>query len=162
MKMNKKIIFLGLVMIAVIVAGTAFAINISLIENLNINNNSSDDIVLDSHYYENVSNYSNDSYTINNVEIEEDILTIEVKYGGGCKEHIFSLFGSPGFMKSSPVQTDVMLSHNANNDLCKALITEEVSFNLTPLKEVWQQMYGESGTIIINLQGFNEPISYEF
>lgn len=163
MKVNKKTIILGLVMIAVIVAGTAVAINISLTEDLNININQSNDIVLDRHYYENVSNYPNDQYTINTVELNGDILTIDVKYGGGCKEHIFSLFGSPGFMKSKPVQTDIMLSHNANNDICKVLImSQKLSFDLTPLKEIWQQRYGESGTIIIHLQGFSEPIFYKF
>ena len=160
MKNHKKII-LGLATVAVIVAGTAIAINNSLIENPN-NNNSANYIVLDRSYYENVSDYQNDSYVFNNVELDGDILTIEVEYGGGCKEHIFSLFGSPGFMKSNPVQTDIMLSHDSNNDACKALITEKIVFNLTPLKEVWQQMYGESGTIIIHLQGFSEPISYDF
>lgn len=147
-------------MIAVILVGTAVGIRIGLIENPNMNNTPS--LELDRHYYENLSNYPNNSYTINSVKINRDILTIEVQYGGGCKEHVFSLFGSPAFMKSNPVQIDVMLSHNANNDMCKALITEELSFDLSPLKELWQENYGESGTIIISLDGFDEVISYEF
>ena len=42
-------------------------------------------------------------------------------------------------------------------------INEELNYNLTPLKNAWQQAYqNNSGTIIIWLEGFSESIYYEF
>ena len=100
---------------------------------------------------------------INEIRIEGDLLQLTVSYSGGCEEHVFELIGTKNFMESEPVQVNIRLSHNANNDPCDALITEELIFNLSPLKEAWQDAYQqESGTIIINLEGFDESISYEF
>ena len=57
----------------------------------------------------------------------------------------------------------VLLSHEDNDDPCEAWITEEMVFNLLPLKKAWQEQYNEmSGTIIINLEGWEEQITYDF
>ena len=119
-----------------------------------------DEIILNEDYYE---SSPNDSNTISNVELIDNILNITTSYSGGCEDHEFELVGINIFMESDPVQTDIRLSHNANNDTCEAYITEELTFNLSPLKEAWQETHQqESGTIIINLEGVDEPISYEF
>lgn len=137
--------------------GTALKVNMtSNIESFSINYTS---IILNDSYYQNASR---DEYVFDSIEINYDMLTINVSYGGGCEEHKFSLIASSSFKESDPVQIDVVLSHNANNDTCEAWITEELAFDLSLLKEAWKQLYGESGTIIINLEGFDESISYEF
>lgn len=66
-------------------------------------------------------------------------------------------------MESYPVQVNVLLSHEDNDDPCDAWITEEMAFNLSPLKKAWQEQYNKiSGKILINLQGWEEQIIYDF
>ena len=80
----------------------------------------------------------------NNFEViggrmQGDCLLIKVRYGGGCKDHDFlmSHVSLPHFSAYSGV---LMLSHNSDGDLCKALITETVSFDLTSLQDPEQDM----------------------
>ena len=117
-------------------------------------------IILNDELYQNASK---DPFTINNVILENDILKINITYTGGCEEHDFMLIGTTSFMESNPVQINILLSHNANNDPCDALINEELNYYLTPLKNAWQEAYQKnSGTIIIWIEGFTESIYYEF
>ena len=115
------------------------------------------DIVLDDY-----KSALKDPFTINRVTLNGDLLKIKVSYSGGCKEHIFTLISS-GFMESNPVQVNLVLSHNANNDSCEAWLTEDLSFDLSPLKQAYQQAYSEdSATIILNLEGSEDAINYQF
>jgi len=66
-------------------------------------------------------------------------------------------------MESYPVQVNVVLSHEDNDDPCDAWITEKMVFNLLPLKKAYQEHYSEtSGKIILNLEGWEESITYAF
>ena len=117
------------------------------------------DIIIDDSYYQNASR---DPVTINNVKNCDNILHVNVSYSGGCKEHEFQLIAS-SFMESEPVQVNVLLSHEDNDDLCDMWITENLGFNLLPLKKSWQHSSQEkSGTIVMNIEGWEESIYYEF
>ena len=83
-------------------------------------------------------NAPRDQYTIENVKLILDTLVLNITYGGGCKTHEFALITTAMFMESSPVQVNILLSHNANNDACLTLFYETMAFNLLPLKETWQ------------------------
>lgn len=149
MKLNKNMVIVGLliVLITVVVLG-------------GYNTSTKKSIILDENLF---LNAPRNPYTFGNLKLEGDTLTINVQYVGGFEEHEFELIGTNKFMESEPVQVNILLSHNANNDSGEALITEELTFNLTPLKEAWQQAYQrDSGTIIIWLEGLEESISYEF
>ena len=120
------------------------------------------DDLIDGSYYQNAPR---DPLSISSIELNNDILNAKVSFSGGCKGHDFALIASRGFMESDPVQINVLLSHDAHNDLCEAWITEDLAFDLSPLKEAWQQAYQQtSGTIIIHLEGGEESISltYDF
>lgn len=66
-------------------------------------------------------------------------------------------------MESYPVQTTIVLSHEDNDDNCESFITETLVFDLTPLKELYIDLYSESsGTIIIHLLGWDNSITYEY
>ena len=117
------------------------------------------DIIIGDSYYQNASR---DPVTINNVKNCDNILHVNVSYSGGCKEHEFQLIAS-SFMESEPVQVNVLLSHEDNDDPCEMWITENLDFNLVPLKKSWQHSYQErSGTIVMNIEGWEESIYYEF
>ena len=108
-----------------------------------------------------------DLYFIDEVAIDADTLEIVVTYPGGCEEHEFQLIAWSYFMESYPVQANILLSHNANGDTCEAAITEELRFDLSPLKWEYQDAYQvESDTIILRLLNLNGedfiPIEYVF
>jgi hypothetical protein len=104
-----------------------------------------------------------DQVTFKGITLDQDRLSLEVSYGGGCKDHIFVLIGSDVFMESHPVQTNIVLSHNANNDMCEALLMKDMVFDLSPLKESYQDAYqASSGTIRIHLEGALEELIYHF
>ncbi|MEP1094905.1 MAG: hypothetical protein ABJG78_07320 [Cyclobacteriaceae bacterium] len=99
---------------------------------------------------------------INNAEIESDILTLSIQYGGGCGEIDYDLYTSGLFMESNPVQLEVVLSFE-DNDTCEALITKDLSFDLEPVATLWKDSYQEaSGTVIVRLKGYSDSIRYDF
>ena len=121
--------------------------------------NSFENIIIDDNYYQTAPR---DPFIFNSVKLIRDMLIFNVSYIGGCEEHEFVLI-STSFMESYPVQVNVVLSHEDNDDPCEAWITEEKVFNLLPLKKAWQEQYNKtSGTIIINLEGWEKQITYRF
>jgi hypothetical protein len=114
-----------------------------------------------------IQNASSDPFSIESIVIDGDIMKIKVKYSGGTKEHDFTLIGGEAFMESYPVQIKVVLSHNANGDVGEKLITEDLNFDLSPLKQTYLQMYPPYDwettiTIKIRLESVSEPLIYQF
>ena len=105
-----------------------------------------------------------DPYQLRAATIMGDTLTVTVSYGGGCRTHQLTLVASNVFLESYPVQLGVSLAHEANGDLCRAWLTEEYDFDLTPIKRMYQDGYREdAGTIILRLEHAPEPaLFYEF
>ena len=117
-------------------------------------------ILVDKSKYENAIK---DNYSFDTVSLEQNFLSLDISYSGGCASHEFSLIGSGDFMESYPVQTTIVLSHEDNDDNCESFITETLVFDLTPLKELYIDLYSESsGTIIIHLLGWDNSITYEY
>jgi len=107
-------------------------------------------------------NAPRDSFVFNDVNLIQNFLFLNVSYGGGCEEHIFLLI-STSFMESNPVQVNVVLSHEDNDDPCDAWITEEMIFNLLSLKKAYQEQYQLTfGKIILNLEGWKDSLTYKF
>ena len=80
-----------------------------------------------------------------------DTLGFRVAYSGGCAEHRFQLYGSSLFVEggaNAPVYNNLVLVHNGGGDACEAYITEVVYFDLTPLKEHYQQEYLQEHGVI--------------
>ncbi len=97
-----------------------------------------------------------DSFRLLSAEVRGDMLQIEVEYGGGCREHEWSLCADPNaFMESQPVQINLYLSHEGNNDLCKALVRDTRVFSLQALKERFQEIYPDDEILILNVHGFH-------
>ena len=108
--------------------------------------------------------FGTDEFVVNSATITDDTLTVNVSYGGGCEAHQFTLVVSDSFLESSPVQLHVSLAHNANGDACEAYLTEKYQFDLTPIKNMYQEAYRqEAGTIILRLKNAPDTdLVYEF
>ncbi len=102
-----------------------------------------------------------DPWTFRSHALDGDTLTLSIQYGGGCRVHRFALLVDPAFRESHPVQVSARLAHDADGDMCRALISEELRFDLSPLRRHFQQAYGEGpGVISIFLAG--RRITYAF
>ncbi len=93
------------------------------------------------------------AYIIDSMKINNDILSLFVKYSGGCGVHSFQLFSNGAYAKSLPPQTSVCLRHTNKEDACRQLISEELKFNISKLK------YQGQNTVIINI-GKSHRINY--
>ena len=139
-----------------IVSGIVFVL---LIVGLSGCNGKFQDITLDDSLYQTAPR---DPLTINNIQLQKDLLRFNVSYGGGCEEHEFKLIAT-SFMESYPIQVNILLSHEDNDDPCDMWVTETLIFNILPLKKSYQQSYNEeSGTIVLNIEGWEDSIYYEF
>lgn len=104
-----------------------------------------------------------DAVTINAADVEGDTLQLSVAYGGGCREHRFTLLAETGWMESYPVQVRSRLAHDAEGDACKALLSRVLRIDLSPLKAAYQASYqSATGVIIIRLDNTPVAITYTF
>jgi len=95
----------------------------------------------------------NANTTINTVSLEENVLSMNVSYSGGCEEHEFTLLGSKMISKSLPPQRGITLYHKSNNDSCRELITEDLAFDISDFA------YGDKEIVLI-LKDWKDRISY--
>lgn len=93
--------------------------------------------------------WAEDPFTVAEAVINDDTLHLTVSYGGGCEKHEFSLLAGDSFFESDPAMVEVMLSHNAHGDPCEAMITKELTFDLSPLKHLYQEMYPDSENLFL-------------
>ena len=93
---------------------------------------------------------------------DNDILSVIVSYSGGCKKHDFTLATAPHFTSTDlRHQIDLVLAHEDNGDACKKIVKESLYFDLLPLKERYQQVYGIKASSIV-LRIMNQSINYQF
>lgn len=76
-----------------------------------------------------------DPLIIQSMEVENGCLKVKLGYSGGCEKHYLNLVQMPLFCATPPLPQPVFyLVHDSNGDTCEAFITEELSFDLKPLK----------------------------
>lgn len=108
-----------------------------------------------------------DALTVNNVSIDGSFLNFSVSYSGGCKDHFINLYSYSGILKSNPPQLNLVLSHNANSDMCKAYITKNFLFDLNTVKNYLLQSE-ITDKVILNIIGTDgnlikqSPITLKF
>lgn len=110
-------------------------------------------IVVDSGFYESATS---DVYEAGNVYFSDNCLTIEIS-SSGCDGNSWSmvLVDSGNVAESSPEQRYLKLVLT-NEELCDAVVEQVRSFDLTPI-----QVDG-SNEIILNIEGFPEPLTYNY
>jgi len=98
-----------------------------------------------------------DSLRIDTASVDGDLLRLDVSYEGGCAEHAFTLYSSEYLTESLPPQTNTFLSHDAGGDTCTETVREELTFDLSPLKELrWDE------TLIIGLRPYHDgPVNWD-
>lgn len=82
--------------------------------------------------------YSALAASVTGARVSGNTLEVDVRYGGGCKEHKFKLEKSGYCLESSPVQCSANVVDLTTGDFCEALISETVTFDLN------KEGYGDS------------------
>ncbi|MEM9548813.1 MAG: hypothetical protein AAGA77_22705, partial [Bacteroidota bacterium] len=100
-------------------------------------------------------NAPNDVFNITGAIINENNLNLTVEYGGGCGDIYYDLISETHYLKTNPLQKNIRLAFD-DKDNCEALLELNLSFDL---KEI--QLSG-TGSIIINLDGWDEQIEYKY
>jgi|GEM_PF-6428109 len=94
---------------------------------------------------------------------DPDVLLLYVQTGGGCEQHEWSVCWDSTFLESLPVRVRLTVAHDANDDLCEALISDTVAVDLTMLEQAYQDAYNtEMGTISIGVADQPGSIEYTF
>ena len=91
-------------------------------------------------------------FDLDGLSIYGDILTVTVQYSGGCEDHDLLMFMSPdSFLESHPVQANLYIRHDDNDDACDAWITETIRFDMRPVRDLYNQMYDSGNTVVLNV-----------
>ena len=73
-----------------------------------------------------------DPFSINeSMSIENNILRINVGYGGGCEEHTFAACWDGSITKTNPSTLTLSMSHDDHDDLCDAFVQRDLFIDLT-------------------------------
>lgn len=98
-----------------------------------------------------------DMFDLQTITINNDTLRMDVRYGGGCTQHNFTLAIDNSFKNTSAISTYIV--HNANGDTCKALIHETLFFNLAPLRKEYERVTGRtSGELKLRFTAGSENV----
>ena len=114
-----------------------------------------------------VHNFPVDTAKIDTAFVSVDTLVLTISYRGGYTKHQFAVYSDSGFFESDPVQSDIWLSHQANGDIGKTVITQTLQFDMSPLKRLYQKEYyndGIHGTIILDIHepGSNDITTFVY
>lgn len=96
------------------------------------------------------------SFELSNMNIDGDILSLTVSYGGGCKEHEFNLYFSGNYKKSLPPKAEFKLVHKYIEDPCRSIVEKTLKFNISGSK------YEGQKEIVISINGFENTINYKY
>ena len=99
-----------------------------------------------------------DPFDVGSVRIVGDVLMIEVRYGGGCAEHSFTLLDTGIATKSIPPQHRLRLVHDGRGDTCEAYLTRELFFDISPLRK----LYSSLDRVVILIEGIEGSTLYTF
>lgn len=101
-----------------------------------------------------------DPVSIDTIKISGNQLEIGVTYGGGCNSHEFNLYIDTVLSKTGVPTTRVELVHDAKGDECKAIIIENLIFNLEPFAKI----FSNSSPIILDVftrESFNSTQAFQ-
>ena len=106
---------------------------------------------------------STDAFELNAANVADNTLSVSVSYAGGCRNHEFMLLVSTTFQVSPAIQLEAALIHDADDDPCEAWLTEQLRFDLRPIKRRYQETDNrESGIVYLRLRGHAGPLVYQF
>src|SRR5262245_13871186 len=90
-----------------------------------------------------------DPYALLEATLTGDILTLRVGFSGCSPDHRFTLYAGRYFQESIPVQTPLVLSHDALGESCEAYFERTLRFDLDPIRLAHIRDYRGPGVVIL-------------
>jgi len=98
-----------------------------------------------------------DSFVLDRAWLEGSNLMVKVSYGGGCQQHLFRLVWPEAIIAIYPPVFEVILSHDGQGDMCRAIVTETLVFDLaSPELGFNSQVIADMHVILVNGSNPNE------
>lgn len=103
-------------------------------------------------------------FEIGKPRFKGDTLLLDVEYGGGCQDHVFTLYWDDRFKENVPLSASLVLIHNDNRDECEAWLSETLEFDLTLIKKSFLAGYPTNvdREVMLKITGLKDEISYKF
>ncbi len=98
-----------------------------------------------------VDTHTSPPFKLVKARIQDDVASLTLQYNGGCGDHDFDLNIAHQLLPGKPAQAPALLTHTSR-DNCDARITREQRFDLLPLRELYQQQFGQ-GPGSVTIQG---------
>ena len=95
-------------------------------------------------------------FSIDSAFISGDTLHAIVQYSGGCGTHTFDIETTGALLKSLPPKQPIRIVHRSDNDPCRALIIEEIKFNIKEFNG------SPRGTTVLMLENWKQHLSYSY
>jgi hypothetical protein len=86
-----------------------------------------------------------DPATPKSVSVADDRLLLLVTFSGGCRVHEFAAVAPPEFTESGVVELPIWIRHDDPDDPCDAIVSEDLSFDLTAVRQLYLATYGVPG-----------------
>ena len=106
------------------------------------------ELVSDIRRFNSIKNSLNsDPFDIRQVIREDDLIKVVVQYSGGCQSHEFEVLWNQDFDELDNEEfgysmTELLITHNANGDLCEAAITDTLTIALNDINsEIDWELY---------------------
>ncbi|MCA1760365.1 MAG: NigD-like protein [Bacteroidales bacterium] len=111
-------------------------------------------------YAHNYDSLANDPVHLHEVAVDGDCLYLKLSFSGGCRNHKIEL-ARIHLENGNEAEIPVLeIRHNAKGDMCEAWLTQEVQFDLTPLKEAGITQF-QLKALLISGETYNEIIEME-
>ena len=110
----------------------------------------------------NADGWPRDFIQLDSARVTDDgLLQLFTKRGGGCGEHRAALLVSRTFAESQPPLLRARIAHDAGGDMCDALISWRLDFDLAAVRQHYQATYGaRAGALILDFA--TRSITYTF
>jgi hypothetical protein len=86
-------------------------------------------------------NQPSDPFKLDSARVEGDTLNMFISVGGGCRDHEFALVAVDGWRESYPVQVPLFLAHDAKGDMCRAIVSYHLRYDLAQLAAAYRRAY---------------------
>ncbi len=98
-----------------------------------------------------------DPYEIDEIGLVENCVMVNLSYSGGCAEHDFELRASQSPLTVYPPIINLVLSHDANGDMCEAYISDDI--RLFDLNSIAEDINMED--VVLQFINYDESLSYQ-
>jgi hypothetical protein len=99
-------------------------------------------------------NQPSDPYVLQVAAIRATAVQLEVRYTGGCQRHRFDLVARDPIATVGGLQVELQLKHDGHGDNCKALVRQQLQFDLKPFLAAYRdELAKSSGRVEFQLGG---------